>query len=203
MVFPPGSPRAPTVVPKKEQMATMKSYPPFAPFTNENDGIEGPSSMLVSPPLVQSSFSGADTSISPEPSATIISSLEEDYVIKYSCPPNKGSPSTGGTIAREVLSSSSVATGEVSNTSSNRSDLSMNILEGELVHEDMHDQLDFGNYFQEGYCKAASQDESHELTEVVTDVDSSASPCNKANSEEDGDSDDMLGGVFAFSEEGA
>lgn len=189
-------------MPKTEEMAAMKSYPPFSPFVNENDKIEGPSSMLVSPPLKQSFFSGVDSSISPELSAAIISNLEEDYVINHSYSSKKGSLSNGGTITREVLSSSSDVTGEVSNTNSNHSDLSMDILDEELVHEDMRVQLDFGQYFQEGYCKAGSHDECHKLTEVGTDVDNSTSPCNKANSEDDGESDDMLGGVFAFSEEG-
>ncbi|KAL6324321.1 hypothetical protein AAG906_012567 [Vitis piasezkii] len=95
----------------------------------------------------------------------------------------------------EVESSDSVGTSEASNTSSNRSDSSMNILDEGPV-----EPLYFGQYFQEGYCKASTLDECRELTEV-TDVDSGSSPCDREKSEEDENNDDMLGGVFAFSEE--
>ena len=64
----------------------------------------------------------------------------------------------------------------------------------------VQDPLEFGGYFQEEYCKAAPLDENHELSEVVTDVDSSSSPRDKEKSEEDGESDELLGCVFAFSE---
>ncbi|KAM0954276.1 putative transcription factor WD40-like family [Dioscorea sansibarensis] len=60
----------------------------------------------------------------------------------------------------------------------------------------------FAPYFNEGYCKVSELDDCRELTEVVTDVDSSSSHCERDKPEEDGDNDDMLGGVFVFSEEG-
>jgi hypothetical protein len=44
--------------------------------------------------------------------------------------------------------------------------------------------------------------ECQESTEVLTFVDNNSSPCDVDKSEEDGDNDDMLGGVFSFSEEG-
>jgi hypothetical protein len=102
------------------------------------------------------------------------------------------------TIVKEVQSSNSGGVSEASNISSNRSDLSMNILDEGLVHE----SLDFEQFFQEGYYKASPLSDCRDTTEVVTDVDSSSSPCDREKSEEDGDNDDMLGGVFAFSEEG-
>lgn len=137
------------------------------------------------------------------PSATGISFIQESYVVNTSSSPKSSALiTTGGSAPREVQSSSSGLTSEISNTSSNRSDLSMNIID-EPVHEDMHDPIDFGQYFEEGYCKASSHNEGPELTEAITDVESSNnSPCDKEKSEEDGDNDDMLGGVFAFSEEG-
>ncbi|KAM3410415.1 hypothetical protein ACQJBY_002556 [Aegilops geniculata] len=61
---------------------------------------------------------------------------------------------------------------------------------------------EFTQYFQEGYCKISELDDCRELTEAVTDADSSSSHCEREKPEEDGDNDDMLGGVFAFSEEG-
>lgn len=47
----------------------------------------------------------------------------------------------------------------------------------------------------------SSLSECHESAEVSF-VDNNISPCDLEKSEEDGDNDDMLGGVFAFSEEG-
>ncbi|XP_062084636.1 autophagy-related protein 18h isoform X1 [Humulus lupulus] len=101
------------------------------------------------------------------------------------------------TISKEVRSFDGGGPTEGSNVSSNRSDLTMNSLDEGPVH----DSLDFEQYFQEGYCKASAESDCPESTEVVTDVDSSSSPCGD-KCEEDGDNDDMLGGVFAFSEEG-
>ncbi|KAJ1417084.1 WD40-repeat-containing domain superfamily [Sesbania bispinosa] len=51
----------------------------------------------------------------------------------------------------------------------------------------------------EGYCKVPVN--CNESAEVVTDVDCS-SPCGREKSEVDDDNDDLLGGVFDFSEEG-
>jgi len=55
------------------------------------------------------------------------------------------------TIVNEVQSSNSGEVSEASNISSNRSDLSMNILDEGLVH----DSLDFEQFFQEGYHKVS------------------------------------------------
>ncbi|KAE8726383.1 Autophagy-related protein 18h [Hibiscus syriacus] len=87
---------------------------------------------------------------------------------------------------------------DVLNTSSNRSDSSMNMLDEGPVNE----SPDFEHFFQEEYCKVLPLIACQEPTEVVTDVDSNSSPCEREKSEEEGDNDDMLGGVFAFSEEG-
>ena len=76
--------------------------------------------------------------------------------------------------------------------------MSMNILD----EGPTHDSLDFEQFFQEGYCKASAPSNSPESAEVITDMDSSSSPPNREKCEEDGDNDDLLGGVFAFSEEG-
>ncbi|KAK3031618.1 hypothetical protein RJ639_035624, partial [Escallonia herrerae] len=193
-----GSSRTPVVMHGLEQMNTVKSYPLIFPTENGNDEVERPSFTVASTVLNRRSFSGVDASFSPESSGTPISSLEESYVINCS---SSGQLSTGATIVGEAHSSSSDITSEVSNTSSNRSDLSMNILDEGPVHEDMQDTLDFGQYFQEGYCKASSHDKRLESTEAVTDVDSSSSPCDKEKCEEDGDSDDMLGGYCLLEEE--
>ncbi|CAL5400628.1 unnamed protein product [Camellia sinensis] len=196
-----GSSRTPATVHDLDRVDSLRSCPQIVVTANENDGVEGRNSILALTPLIQRSFKKTDISTSRELYATTISSAEENYVINTTSSPHNSALSTGGTIAREVQSSSNVVTGEVSNTSSNHSDSIVNILDEGPVHEDMRDPLDFGQYFEEGYCKASSHDECPELTEVVTNVDSSNSPCDKEKSEEDGDNDDLLGGVFAFSEE--
>lgn len=85
-----------------------------------------------------------------------------------------------------------------SNLSSHRSDLSMNILD-EGVHEDLRDPLVFGQCFQEKYCKALVMDEKGRQ---ISEVDSGAGNSSCASNLEKSDDEDMLGCVFAFSEEG-
>ncbi|KAE8725505.1 Autophagy-related protein 18h [Hibiscus syriacus] len=88
---------------------------------------------------------------------------------------------------------------DVSNTSSNRSDLSFNMLDEGPVNE----SPDFEHFFHEQYCKVLPSSVcGGEPTELPTDVDSNNSPCEREKSEEGGDDDDMLGGIFSFSEEG-
>lgn len=105
---------------------------------------------------------------------------------------------TEGATAKGVQASNSVGTSEGSNGGSNRSDFSMNLVDEGSVQ----DRLDLGGYFQEEYCKAVPLNGSHEMSEAATDVDSSSSPREKEKSEEDGENDEMIGGIFAFSEEG-
>ncbi|KAJ1435725.1 WD40/YVTN repeat-like-containing domain superfamily [Sesbania bispinosa] len=55
--------------------------------------------------------------------------------------------------------------------------------------------------FQDGHCKTLDHDRSDVLTEVVTDdVDSSSSSHHEREQPEVGESDEMLGGLFAYSE---
>ncbi|CAL5357551.1 unnamed protein product [Camellia sinensis] len=61
---------------------------------------------------------------------------------------------------------------------------------------------DFEPFFQEGYCKVLELDGCRRLTEVVTDdVDRSEKHDERENPEDDGENDELLGGVFCFSEE--
>ena len=107
-----------------------------------------------------------------------------------------GSLSGGRTVvAKEVQFPKSDGTSDVSNTSSNRSDLSMNMLDEGPVNA----SPDFEQFFQEEYCKALPLSACRGLTEI-TDADSSSCSCEREKYEEEGDSDEMLGGVFAFSE---
>lgn len=197
-----GSSRSPTTGQHSELMETHSSYPLLAP-ANEHDGVKRPISVFESPrQMNHSSFIRVATSVSSEESATVISSLDENYIMSSPSSFNHGSLPSERTIAGEVVSSDSVVTSEASNPGSNRSDSSMNIIDEGPLHEDMQGPLYFGQYFQEEYCQPSILDGRHELTEGVTDVDSNNSASEKEKTEEDNDSDDMLGCVFAFSEEG-
>ncbi|XP_074571532.1 LOW QUALITY PROTEIN: autophagy-related protein 18g-like [Curcuma longa] len=67
---------------------------------------------------------------------------------------------------------------------------------------DSNNSVEFVQYFDEGYCKVSELDDCRELTEAV-DADSNSSHCEREKPEEDGDNnDEMVGGVFAFCEEG-
>ncbi|URE13811.1 hypothetical protein MUK42_23237 [Musa troglodytarum] len=63
-----------------------------------------------------------------------------------------------------------------------------------------HNLVDFETCFNEGYCKVSELDDCRELTEAVTDADSNSSHCERDKPDEDGDNDDLMGCVFAFSE---
>ncbi|KAK9735381.1 hypothetical protein RND81_04G202600 [Saponaria officinalis] len=166
------------------QMDTMKSYLTLAQNSPVKNGMMKNPSSYPSTLLTQNSFKTDNNAIME------ISPPEESCLIN--------SPSLDITSKEVVQSSNSVGTSDASNISSNRSDFSMNVVDEGSVQ----DPLDFGGFLEEEYCKAAPLDETHEVSEVVTDVDSSSSPREKEKSEEDGDNDDMLGGVFDFSEEG-
>ncbi|XP_024961565.1 autophagy-related protein 18h-like [Cynara cardunculus var. scolymus] len=105
------------------------------------------------------------------------------------------SPSPGVAIAP---SSESIVTSDASNPGSNRSDLSMNMVDEVPMHEDM---LEFGHDFQQEYCKPSTEEEISPKLREKADVDGNNSRHQRSKSEEDGDSDSMLGGVFSFSEE--
>lgn len=175
------------------QMNTVKTSSHIIQTVKEN-GVKSGSGILAPSLPNHGPFNRDSVSGSPKQMMGI-SPIEDSYFVNSISSIKNGSLSSARTIAKEVESSDSVGTSEASNTSSNRSDSSMNILDEGPV-----EPLYFGQYFQEGYCKASTLDECRELTEV-TDVDSGSSPCDREKSEEDENNDDMLGGVFAFSEE--
>ncbi|KAJ6794117.1 autophagy-related protein 18h-like [Iris pallida] len=95
------------------------------------------------------------------------------------------------------------STGNSSNntTSSKVSNASMpNIRMEQSETSDSHNLVEFTPYFHEGYCKVSELDDCRDLTEAVTDADSSSSHCEREKPEEE-ENDDMLGGVFSFSED--
>ena len=168
-------------------MDSAKSYLELTQDQMAKNRIKVPSTF--SPSLLTQNSIRTDTS------SMEISPPENSCLVNSPSPVQNGLISAKTANLTEVQSSSSVGGSEASNISSNRSDFSMNVADESSVQ----DSLDFGGYYQEEYCKAATLDEGHE---VITDVDSSSSPREKAKSEEDGENDELLGGIFAFSEEG-
>ncbi|ONK62900.1 uncharacterized protein A4U43_C07F9290 [Asparagus officinalis] len=105
------------------------------------------------------------------------------------------SENTSRSVAADAYSSSSSMNSEVPNACMSN---------GHLEHgenADSHNSVEFPQYFHEGYCKVSEVDDYCESTGAVIDANSSSIHCGKEKQEEVGDSDDMLGGVFAFSEE--
>lgn len=100
-----------------------------------------------------------------------------------------------GSVAADAHSSSSSMNSEVSNAC-----MSNSYMEGS-ENADSRNSIEFTQYFHEGYCKVSEVDDCCESSEVVNDADSTSSHCGREK-QENGDNDDMLGGVFAFSEEG-
>ncbi|KAJ8748430.1 hypothetical protein K2173_003067 [Erythroxylum novogranatense] len=62
--------------------------------------------------------------------------------------------------------------------------------------------VNLGLYFREGHCKAGDLGGCRKSTEVMSDdVDGSISYCEKEKPDEEGESNEFLGGVFPFSDE--
>ncbi|KAG7968598.1 hypothetical protein I3843_08G162700 [Carya illinoinensis] len=163
-----------------------------------NTNVEKEERSVFSSPLPNKSFINTESILVSAKQPTTRVSMVQDIDFTNSLSSLTSNSLTDRTIAKEIESSNSGGVSEASNISPNRSDLSMNILDEGLVH----DSLDFDQYFLEGYCKASPSCDSHDSAEVVTDVDSNSSPCDGEKFEEVGDNDDMLSGIFAFSEEG-
>lgn len=78
-------------------------------------------------------------------------------------------------------------------------DSAMNVNEGGSKPSRLQNLVEFEPFFQEGYCKALDVNGHCTLAEEVTDaVDCSEKQCQRENPNDD----DMLGGMFSFSEEG-
>ncbi|KAJ9131532.1 hypothetical protein P3X46_035187 [Hevea brasiliensis] len=173
-----------------------KFYPLILQSGNNTAG-QGGISVSASSIQYKSSIKKDSSSISFKQSQMGISPENNNSMDTNITSLTSGSSSAGKTIAKEFQSSNGLVTSEASNTSSNLSNLSKKIID----EGPTNDSLDFKQFFQEGYCKVKSSSEYHESAEVSF-VDNNISPCDLEKSEEDGDNDDMLGGVFAFSEEG-
>lgn len=179
----------PAIINNIDLLDTLLSGSDVQPKLDENEGVRRSGTLSMN----------RMNQASPKSSANMTCSLDGNYIVNGPSSSKSSPLSTEGASEKEVHSSPSGTSGELSNTSSSRSDVSMKLIDEGPVHEDMHDPIDFAQYFQEGYCKASA---NNELTEAVTDIDSSNSPYDREKAEEDAESDFMLGGVFFFSEEG-
>ncbi|XP_022719309.1 autophagy-related protein 18h-like isoform X2 [Durio zibethinus] len=189
---------SPSSVENSDGGSSRNSYPSSIQSGKDSGGVKGESSVFASPMLNQSTLKKDVGAVSFDQSKMGVCHIEDSNSTNSMSSLTSGYLSGGRTVAKEVQFPNSGGTSDVSNTSSNRSDLSLNMIDEGPVN----DSPDFEQFFQEEYCKALPLSTCCEPTEVVTDADSSSSPCDREKSEEEGDNDDMLGGVFAFSEEG-
>ncbi|XP_022932458.1 autophagy-related protein 18h-like [Cucurbita moschata] len=173
------------------------SYAPIAKSVGDIKMEEKDGSVLSSPVMKEKSFQEW-ASVSSKQSSTGLSPVEGSDFTNSPSTVTSCSLSTDRTILRAVQSSKCGGVSEGSNTSSNRSDLSMNILD----EGPTGDSFDYEPFFQEEYCKAMGLSNCRDPPALTDDIDSSGSPHYREKCEEDGDTDDMLGGIFAFSEEG-
>ncbi|KAL5796806.1 hypothetical protein ACOSQ2_001626 [Xanthoceras sorbifolium] len=82
-------------------------------------------------------------------------------------------------------------------------DSHMNLLVDGPALPSVEKPVNFRLFLQEEHCKVLEKDGCCKSTEVVNDdVDSSSSHCEREKLEEDGENDEMFGGMFPFSEEG-
>ncbi|KAE8675345.1 Autophagy-related protein 18h [Hibiscus syriacus] len=177
---------SPSPIENSDTGSSRNSYPPSLQSENGSSGLKGQSSILVSHMLNQSTLNKDAGSVSINQSKMGVRHIEDKSTNSPSLTSLSGGRNRGGS-------------SDILNTSSNRSDLSMNILDEGPLNE----SPDFEHFFQEEYCEVLPLSACREPTEVVIDVDSNSSPCERGKPEEECDNDDMLGGVFAFSEEGS
>ncbi|XVE89758.1 hypothetical protein DITRI_Ditri20bG0020600 [Diplodiscus trichospermus] len=188
---------SPSSVENSDSGSSRNSYTSSIQSGNGSSGVKGQISVLSSRMLNESIVNKDSGPVSFNQSKIGSGQIEDSNSTNSLSSLTSDSVSGGRTVAKEVQFPKSDGTSDVSNTNSNRSDLSMNILDEGPVNA----SPDFVQFFQEEYRKALPLSACREPKEV-TDVDSSSSPCEKEKSEEEGDSDEMLGGVFAFCEEG-
>ncbi|KAK4768264.1 hypothetical protein SAY87_003405 [Trapa incisa] len=170
---------------KSSEDGSMENY--YSSIASQNGNVHQMQRQFISasPPSKQANFNRDH----------ILGSREQlEPGCNGSSTPSTSSFPASTSVAKVELSTSS-GPSEVSTASSMGSNLTSNIIE-----EHVSGSLDFEQYFQEGYCQPSDLKGCPDSAEAVVDPDGSSSPCDRAKSEDDGDNDDMLGGVFAFSE---
>lgn len=79
-------------------------------------------------------------------------------------------------------------------------DSAIDVVEVEVPPSSKNNAVDFGQFFQEGYCKVLERDGCRKLTDDMDNADSHRE--REKSDEYDGEEDELLGGMFDFSEEG-
>nr|DAD33509.1 TPA_asm: hypothetical protein HUJ06_012360 [Nelumbo nucifera] len=172
-----GSLRTTGSLPDLDQVTTMKSYSHENPTTN--DTYHETKSILNSLLLL---------------SQNVSEQVDEIFPSEHSMGNN--------THVTDGAPSMETGTSELLNASSDCSASGINTLVKGPEHVELQEPLEFEQYFHEGYCKVKELDECRDCTNIVTDTESSSSHCEREKPEEEGENDDMLGCVFALSEEG-
>ncbi|KAK6937463.1 BCAS3 domain [Dillenia turbinata] len=174
--------------------------PTFNTLDGSHQRITGSSisgySNLNEDTLIAASFP-SEQSKTPDFESEVIDNHNIDSLSMFNCK----LPSVGRALVEESLSLNS----RITNIPMfcDDFDSKMNFLGEEPTPSEVKDPPNFGQLFQEEYCKASEQNESCGLPEAMTDdLDSSSSHCEKEKPEDNGENDEMLGGIFTFSEEG-
>lgn len=113
-------------------------------------------------------------------------------------------PSVGRTSDEADCSLTTTETSDATMQSPDCYDLAMDFPKDVSTLSTVLDPIDFVQFLKEGYHKTLEHGGCRELAEVVTDdVNSSGSQHERESPEDDDEeNDEMLGGIFAFSEEG-
>lgn len=145
-------------------------------------------------------------------STTVASSSEHlkriessvDNCITNTIPTESNLPSIGRAADKVACPLISRDTSDPTKQSAESYGLAMDVPKAPPTLANALNPIDFPGFLREGYHKTLEVGGCHELAEVVTDdVNSSGSHFGRENHEEDDEvNDEMLGGIFAFSEEG-
>ncbi|XP_042491440.1 autophagy-related protein 18g-like isoform X3 [Macadamia integrifolia] len=203
-----GSSRATESLLDLDQTNMLKSYASMNQSVNEID-VERESKTQASTLVSQCSSEQDHEPVLPKYSTKGDCKVEDHVVNDVSSsrsntlcvgkpPVSEPVPSINAGGVNEIINTSGIS--EMTNASSEHSGSSPNIRAEDPTRAELQDPLDFGQYFQEGYCKVTERTGYPELTDI-NDADSSSSHCERERPEEEAENDDMLGGVFAFSEE--
>lgn len=176
-----------------DQMSGEKSYIRTCQFPNEFYQ-ERKENAVNEPSLIQKS--STTVSSSSEHSKKIDSSV--DNCITNVIPSESNLPSVGRAADKGACSLNTRETSDVTMR------IAMDIPKDGSTPSNVLNPIDFAQFLKEGYHKTLELGGCRELAEVVTDdVNSSGSHCERENPEEDDEeNNEMLGGIFAFSEEG-